>query len=123
MPTKSTQRKVGRLLAEWQRMLRLQDWVIQVRIVRQEEFGSHEIQGDLSRNLERREAMVRLLDPVDYSPDSMVPENMERTLVHELVHLLLSGIGTKDGTPEALAEEQAVHSLDLALLTLRRGGQ
>ena len=45
--------------------------------------------GLLSPNNKRKEAIIGILDPGDWKKDTDFPHDMERTLIHELVHLHL----------------------------------
>lgn len=80
-----TQERLESLLIEWQKVLRLQDWDFYVRIKRLRDMeGEH--QGEFHPTLTKKEALIRLLDPVDYPPDVVYPYDAELTLVHEMVH-------------------------------------
>ncbi|MEW6044997.1 MAG: hypothetical protein AB1609_00710 [Bacillota bacterium] len=104
----------------WQRRLRLQDWDIVTKIVRADDMHS-DGQGECMWVIERKEAIIKLLDPVDYSPRSPFEQDHERTLVHELLHLHFAPFTAKDGTPEDVAQEQAIQCLAKALVALARG--
>ncbi len=117
------QEEAERLCAEWKRTLRLEDWDIAVRIARGNGLDlSAGNQGCCSWTLSRREATVKLMAPVDYDKDCIFPQDMEATLVHELLHLHFAPFAAKeDGSPEDVAQEQAIHALSLALVALKRG--
>lgn len=114
------------LCARWQEILRLQDWNIEIRISRGRDFeGEGESCGQVRWQLSRKEALIRILDPSDYSPDCIFPQDMERTLVHELLHLHFAAISNKAhdaGLDIDVDLEQAMHCIDGALANLRRGG-
>jgi hypothetical protein len=66
------------VLARWQPILRLADWDIDLRLV----TGTWRKSGDVKVDLDDRKAVLLLND----EPRS---ENLEETIVHELVHLRL----------------------------------
>src|SRR5689334_760135 len=82
--------QVHEWLQTWQARLRLQDWRIEVRVVRESELKPETL-GNLRWNSETRTATIRILDPADYDlPPARIPQDMEMTIVHELIHLHLS---------------------------------
>ncbi|MEW6726892.1 MAG: hypothetical protein AB1327_08035 [Bacillota bacterium] len=105
--------------AEWQRILRLQDWDVITKIVRSDDMHS-DGQGECTWVIERKEAIIKLLDPVDYSPRSPFEQDHERTLVHELLHLHFAPFTAKDGTLEDIAQEQAIQCFAKAFVELKR---
>ena len=68
------------ILARWQPILRLADWDIDLRVV----AGAWRKSGDIKVDLDDRKAVL-LLNSQPYA-DS---DNLEETIVHELVHLRL----------------------------------
>ena len=66
------------VLARWQPILRLADWDIDLRLV----MGAWRKSGDIKVDLDDRKAVLLL----NAEPRS---ENLEETIVHELVHLRL----------------------------------
>ncbi len=104
----------------WQRRLFLRDWEIGVRLARHHELNASEWSGQINYNTERREALIDLLDPADARPNKTFPHDVERTLVHELLHIHLAPMGAQVGTPEQVAEEQAICALSRALVELAR---
>lgn len=100
----------------WQRRLKLTDWDVQVLICRDGKMDAEDACGTCYWQDTKRRAVVRLLDPVDYPPDSLWPQDHEYTLVHELLHLWFAPLHAEDGTPAGVAEELAIHRLAEALL-------
>jgi hypothetical protein len=76
--------------------------------------------GECDWVLPRKEAIIRILDPVDYPENKIFTQDMERTLVHELLHLHFAPLAIHD-TDEILLE-QAMHGIDGALVRLNRNG-
>ena len=117
-----TQEDLERLLAKWQRILRLQDWDVHLRVVRRWEMHNEDTMGECEYLLRKRCAVIRILDSADYDPGTPWPQDQERTLVHELLHLAFAPFSrTEAGSAEAVAEEQVIHALASALVALRRG--
>lgn len=106
---------------EWQKILRLQDWDVKVSIQRERDIQLNYVQGECSWKIKSKRAIITLLDPLDYPPDAMCPQNHEMTLIHELLHLHFAPFSAEDKTPEDIAQEQAINALSRALLMLKRG--
>lgn len=104
------------LCLEWQKILRLQDWTIVVHIERQRDLPDG-AQANIRYTLATKKALIRIVDAIDYPPDSMLPQDMEHSLVHELAHLHLGPCTAEDGT---IAEDQAVESITDGLIYLKR---
>lgn len=103
----------------WQKRLRLADWDVDVKIVPLREMNGSQ-SGQVTYNAEHKWANIKLINPADYSMEAMRPYLMERTLIHELLHLHMTAFKTEYGTPEGLAEEQLINALSSALLELER---
>jgi hypothetical protein len=121
-PVHLTLEQAEALCLEWQRTLRLQDWQIKVKIARGNGLDLPEgIQGRCEWVIKRRSAFIRLLDPVDWDKTCLWPQDMEVTLVHELLHLHMAPFDEfKVGTPKDVAVEQAIVAISNALVTLKR---
>ena len=75
--------------------------------------------GNLKWNARSHTATIKVLDPRDYDmPSDQIPADIERTVVHELIHLELSVL-PRDGSKRV--EEQVVNRMTEALLGLDRG--
>lgn len=105
----------------WKKILKLSDWDIVVRIGRASQMRNLSRMGQVSYTLNKRSAVITLLDPEDYS-NSIWPLDHELTLVHELVHLHLAFTDPFIDSHDALNTflEQAVESLSTALVGLNR---
>lgn len=107
-------------LAYWQSILRLDNWDVVARISRAFELPP-DIQGRCEPTLKSHQALIRILDPVDWDPEIIYPQDMETTLVHELLHLHSFPFDTfEDDTAENTALEQMIHHSALALTYLDR---
>ncbi|MGE5572944.1 MAG: hypothetical protein ACM3ZU_08010 [Bacteroidota bacterium] len=113
-----TQEALETLCRTWQKRLRLQDWIVEVRVVRARDMATEGDLGNSMWNLTARRAIVKLLDPIDHSPEDQVPYDPEQTLVHELLHIHFALCDTKPETPERTAQEQAIDSIASALVAL-----
>lgn len=110
--------------AEWQKILRLQDWDVHVSIVRDSNMKLKDVNGECEWVLQTKQAHIRILDPIDYPEDTRWPQDMEQTLVHELLHLHFAPFDTHaDGSLEHTSMEQAIDMIAGALLSLKRGGE
>jgi hypothetical protein len=107
--------QVEQWLHTWQARLALTDWKVEVRIVRAADLNPDTL-GHLKWNAGDHTASIKVLSPQDYdlAPDE-IPADMERTVVHELVHLQLSVL-PRNGSK--ITEEQVVNKITEALLRL-----
>ena len=106
----------------WQRRLNLQDWNISVVIARAADLKPKTL-GNIHWDNEKKTAVIRVLDPADYQmtvPEML--EDMEFTVVHELIHLELAPVLSQFPRNEAnrREEEHAVNHMADALLKLQR---
>lgn len=102
------------LLEYWQRQLRLQDWDVVADVVPARALGG--AAGQTTTTPWRRYAAVQIADPATLDPDAGPGfRDLEATLVHELLHVALAGVG--DHAPL----EPAIEALSRALVALNRG--
>lgn len=113
--------------AYWQRVLRLQDWDVDVKIVRRAEMKTGWMVASATIDQYRR-AVIRLLDPIDYTETEHWPvdRDQEASLLHELMHLHLHDLNVREfdannvQTPEWTALERACEATARALLAVDR---
>lgn len=119
-----TQRFMVDLATEWQGVLRLADWDIDVSILGVDSLGLSF--GVCRTVLEQKQyAHVELLDPADYEYDG---DDIERydpevTIVHELLHVFTARIlaqPTKRGTKHDIVAEQLAHQVSRTLVKQKR---
>ena len=104
----------------WQDRLRLQDWKVEARIVRKADLKPDTL-GNLKWNSEDKTATIKVLDPRDYDlATERIPQDMELTVVHELIHLHLSVL-PRDPLKKGV-EEQVVDKISIALFNLEKQG-
>lgn len=105
------QKELRRLQSFWQKQLRLQDWDIEVKVDR---TTDSEVEGKACVSMVYRTSDITL-----YLKESTDDEDVEITLVHEMLHCyhhVTSGIMQTHG----LLLEQGVEAAACALVQLRR---
>lgn len=81
-----TEKTVDDLCQKWQTLLRLRDWDIHVELFSAREFSEEDRQGEVFYDISTGQAIIHLLD-VDAKLDTPFPYDLEKVLVHELLHL------------------------------------
>ena len=110
-------------LSIWQKRLNLQDWDVSLEVVRSTELKPKTL-GNIHWDTEKKTAVIRVLDPADYRlPFHDMLEDMEFTVVHELIHLEIAPVLSHFTRSDAdrRDEEHAVNHMAEALLHLDRG--
>jgi hypothetical protein len=114
----------------WQRILQLQDWHIHVRVVPHHHPKLNDGVAASEIYPERRDAIIRMVRPADLpsiAHDFLDGEerDYDLSLVHELLHIHLSGLNIANDSPASVAEEQAINAISRGLITLARtkGGE
>lgn len=102
----------------WQQRLELADWQISVVLVRRESLPPQTL-GGIHWDQIKKAAQIWVLDPADYQLafEAML-DDMERTIVHELVHLSLSVL--PHGKVGRGSEEETVNDIVQAMLMIDR---
>jgi len=102
----------------WQGLLGLSDWKIVVKLARIYDMPEN-TQGQCTWTIERKEAVIKLLDHQDWDPDCLFEQDHEHTLCHELIHLHFApffGVAQPDHEVE---KEQAINAITHALVRLK----
>jgi len=100
----------------WQKRLRLEDWKIDVKIVRIWDLEQGTL-GHIDWSTTHHTALIKVLNPADYElPPDKIPADMELSIVHELVHLHLSVLPLNKSS--RTVEEQVVSMIADALVNL-----
>lgn len=103
-------------LKMWQKRLGLEDWKIEVKIVRLWELEQSTL-AHIDWSTPKHTALIKVLNPADYElPADKIPGDMELSIVHELVHLHLSVLPLNKSS--RAAEEQVVATIAEALVSL-----
>ena len=110
------QKALENLLAEWQKILRLQDWEVKIRFVRGHEIDDY--QARIIHHDNHKQATVKLRDPIDWTSKDF-PEDSELDLVHELIHLHTATFERKE-SEGSMGAEQAIELIARALVGLKR---
>ncbi len=106
----------------WQKRLNLDDWNISVVVSRSSDLKPKTL-GNIHWDLDKKTAVIRVLDPADYTlPFKEMLDDIEFTVVHELIHLELSPVLAPLQRSDAnrAEEEHAVNHMTQALLDLNR---
>jgi len=109
-------------LAYWQRILYLQDWTVELRIVRQWEMADNQTLAQCEQHLQRKDAIIYVLHPQDLPGLSSRFLNGEEcdydiSLVHELLHLHFAPFRNENDTT---VHEQAINAISRGLVKVRR---
>lgn len=108
-------------LVYWQEKLNLLDWKIEAKIKRANHMREN-CAGAVNWTMQKKMATIAILDPIDYPDDVMGEQDMENTLVHELLHLHLAPMNDDYSENEhyILFEEWAINSIAGALIAVER---
>jgi hypothetical protein len=102
----------------WQERMSLNDWNIDVKLVRANELEPQTL-GNIHWDTNIKCATIEVLSSYDYPlPTDEMLKDMEFTVVHELVHLDLASLPKSKASRRI--EEHAVNQLAKALLDLAR---
>ena len=103
-------------LAVWQQRLNLEDWRISIILTRRNDLKAHTL-GGIRWDKTKKTAVMSVLDPADYQLSFReMLDDMEFTIVHELVHLELASLPRSEASRST--EEHAVNGIADALLRL-----
>ena len=113
------------LCTYWQKKLRIYDWTIGLAIGRKDSFKVEGRAGEICITEANGSATILILDPVDYPKNSYIKQDMEVTLVHELLHLRFfpDARNKQEEVLGMLFMEQAIERTAQALVELRRNGK
>ena len=114
-----------KLCLEWQKRLRLQDWKLEVSVVRAADMSLNEAVAEYSCTLERKTAIIRLLDPIDNETLGLGvnDRDMEKDLVHEIVHCHFAPFMEHRPGPKRTAQEQAIDLWSDCVVDIFRGAK
>lgn len=115
------QKFIGEKLAVWQQRLKLDDWRISASFVHRADLPPKTM-GGIRWDRNKKTAEIWVLDASEYRlPVKAMLDDMELTLVHELVHLDLTSLPR--GQASRGSEERAVEGIAQAMLGLERGNR
>jgi hypothetical protein len=102
----------------WQKRLNLQKWAISIQLVRSSTLKPKTL-GNIHWDADVMQATIDVQSSYDYElPLQEMLDDMEFTVVHELVHLQLSSLPRSEASRSA--EEHAVNEITRAFLKLAR---
>ncbi len=102
----------------WQERLNLKDWNISFELVRPDKLEPKTL-GNIKWDGDVKTAKIQVLSAYDYQlPYHEMLDDMEFTVVHEMVHLHLASLPRSDASRRV--EEHAVNELAAALLRLAK---
>lgn len=105
-------------MSMWRQRLNLEDWEIGVVMARRSDLKP-KTRGHIRWDKNKKSAVIWVMDAADYQlPIKEMLEDMEFTVVHELVHLQLASLPRSEASRST--EEHAVNSITAALLRLAR---
>ena len=105
-------------IAVWQRRLKLEGWKISVVMTKRADLKPRTL-GGIRWDKGKKSAAMSVLDPSEYRvPFQAMLDDMELTVVHELVHLELASLPRSEASRSN--EEHAVNGIAEALLGLDR---
>ena len=113
-----TQQFLDERATVWCRRLNLDEWRISVNMTRRSDLKPKTL-GGIRWDKGKKSAVIWVLDPSDYRlPFPEMLNDMELTIVHELVHLELASLPRSEASRSS--EEHAVNGIAEALLALDR---
>lgn len=112
------ERYVNQKLGIWQQRLHLEDWKITIIMSHYSDLKPKTL-GNIHWDADKKAAVIRVLAASDYKlPYHAMLDDMEFTVVHELIHLELSSLPRSEASRRD--EEHAVNQIAEALLNLDR---
>jgi hypothetical protein len=116
------QRFIDDKLAVWRQRLKLEDWRISAVLTRRGDLAPNTL-GGIRWDKGKKSAVIWVLDPSDYRlPFREMLDDMELTIVHELVHLDLASLPRSQAS-RGSGQEHAVSGIAEAMLGLERKKQ
>lgn len=120
-----TNEKIRAATAKWQKKLRLQDWQVTAKLARRTEFSSPDCYAEINYFHPQKSAIIKILDPIDFVPTEhdtdLCMYDWERSLIHELLHLMLMWIPDEDDEEDYNNnEELSINLMAEALIDLDR---
>ena len=116
-----TQLELEELCKEWQKRIRLQDWEISIKFVKWHDLEENQ-RGNIGWEVKKKIAAIRIMAEDQFPPECSEPCDIEKTVVHELLHLhtITWNGDDADSAKCRSEEEQCVHILSCALVDLKR---
>jgi hypothetical protein len=110
------QKYVAEKLTFWQQSLKLSDWQISWAMAHRSDLKPNTV-GQIHWDMPKKSAAILVLDPGDYNmPFNAMLDDMELTIIHELIHLKLTSLPHSEASRGS--EEQAVVGISESLFAL-----
>ena len=109
---------LSKVASRWQKILRLQDWEVDIDFYRARDFTNADALGECTFNINSREGFIKILNPIDYEGEY----DLEWIVVHELLHLHFADWTAKNNYECPVSGEQAIDSIAQALTRLNKAG-
>ena len=101
--------------AKWQKILSLKHWSVQVKYEKKHRMAAGSY-AEVFCKTGILSAVIKIMDPMDYD-DPYIPQNIELSLLHELIHIpLMMFSKPEEGTTEDVLQEQFLELMSRALL-------
>ena len=111
--------QINELCERWQEILKLNDWDVRVNLGRPDELSEPDREGECFAELAKGEALIRLLDPkIPY--DFTFQYDVEKVLVHELLHLSFSPFEPEDDPLRHDLWERLIERMAKTLVAFQR---
>ena len=111
--------QINELCKRWQEILKLNDWDVRVNLGRPDELSEPDREGECFVELAKGKALIRLLDPkVPY--DFTFQYDVEKVLVHELLHLSFSPFEPEDDPLRHDLWERLIERMAKTLVAFQR---
>ena len=120
-----TEDQLNQLCKQYQKVLRIQDWDVEVQLVHQSELETSKgepIDGQHNSSLAFQKSIIRIPTSESWQKSLLYPtQDMQATLLHELVHLVFDSIGPNEKENSVVLcqlWEQGIEKIALALQNL-----
>lgn len=116
-----TEEKATELFEKWRKILHLEAWDIRLQwCVRGRDMNIVDALGCTSYRHASHQAIVQMLDPVDFEND-LFQYDYEKTLVHELLHLKFADLDDSGDPLRDKLTHQMIDDLARAFMDAIRG--
>lgn len=103
----------------WQGQLSLMDWEVKTLLVSEADLNGKA--GTVSWDMETKQAIINLVDPKTITTELDFPYDLEKVIVHELLHLHSAPFDTfKEGSNKYTALEVMINKVADSLVNLAR---
>ena len=107
-------KNLSKLSAKWQKILRLQDWEVDINFYRSRDFTNSDALEECTFNINARDAVIKILDPIDFETEY----DIEEVVVHELLHLHFAQWTVDNNYICPTSAEQGIDCIAQALIKL-----